>query len=174
MNCTLFLQFCTKVWVDFHTLGSVVSNDITLIFLVIFALLLALKTTPSFDKNFNSQIVFCDQKKQDLYFYLWKCSFFILLNSIIYYCLVNVFLINFMCLFSFRLEQVLEYAEDIEIDIPQLWNYLGELLGPTAFDGNIDLKEFFKCVLKYVPKHKAAKLFAYMLQTATNDTVSWI
>ena len=80
-----------------------------------------------------------------------------------------------MCLFSFRLEQVLEYAEDIEIDIPQLWNYLGELLGPTAFDGNIDLNElFFDCILKHVPKLKAAKLFAYMLQTATNDTVSWI
>ena len=79
-----------------------------------------------------------------------------------------------MCLFSFRLEQVLEYAEDIEIDIPQLWNYLGELLGPTAFDGNIDLNEFFNCILKHVPKLKAAKLFAYMLQTATNDTVSWI
>ena len=171
MNCTLFLQFCTKVWVDFHSLASMVLNDITLIFLVIFALLLALKTTPSFDENFNS-LVYCDPKKQDLYFYLWKCSFFILLNSIIYYCLVNIFLINFMCLFSFRLEQVLEYAEDIEIDIPQLWNYLGELLGPTAFDGNIDLKEFFKCILKYVSKLKAAKLFAYMLQTATNDTVS--
>ncbi|CAH3173904.1 unnamed protein product, partial [Porites evermanni] len=68
------------------------------------------------------------------------------------------------------LEQVLEYAEDIEIDIPQLWNYLGELLGPTAFDGNIDLNEFSKCILKYVPKHKAAKLFAYMLQTAISDT----
>ena len=38
-------------------------NDITLIFLVIFALLLALKTTPSFDENFNSQIVFGDKKK---------------------------------------------------------------------------------------------------------------
>ena len=79
-----------------------------------------------------------------------------------------------MCLFSFRLEQVLEYAEDIEIDIPQLWNYLGELLGPTAFDGNIDLNKFFKCMQKYVPKLKAAKLFAYMLQTATKDTVNWI
>ena len=77
-----------------------------------------------------------------------------------------------MCLFSFRLEQVLEYAEDIEIDIPQLWNYLGELLGPTAFDGNIDLNKFSNCILKYVPKLKGAKLFAYMLQTATNDTVS--
>ena len=79
-----------------------------------------------------------------------------------------------MCLFSFRLEQVLEYAEDIEIDIPQLWNYLGELLGPTAFDGNIDLNKFSKCMKKYVPKLKAAKLFAYMLQTATKDTVNWI
>ena len=69
MNCTLFLQFCTKVWVDFHSLASMVLNDITLIFLVIFALLLALKTTPSFDESFNS-LVFCDPKKQDLYFYL--------------------------------------------------------------------------------------------------------
>ena len=79
---------------------------------------------------------------------------------------------EFLCLFSFRLEQILEDAEDIEIDIPLLWNYLGEFLGPTVFDGNIDLNELFKCILKYVTKHKAAKLFAYMLQTATNDTVS--
>ena len=85
-----------------------------------------------------------------------------------------MFLMKFLCLLSFRLEQFLEYAEDIEIDIPQLWKYLGELLGPTAFDGNIDLNELFKCILKYVSKHKATKLFAYMLQTATIDTVSWL
>ena len=107
----------------------------------------------------------CTFTSENVHYLIW-------LNSIIYYCLVNIILINFMCLFSFRLEQVLEYAEDIEIDIPQLWNYLGELLGPNAFDGNIDLKELFNCILKYVPKHKAAKLFAYMVQTATNDTVS--
>ena len=83
----------------------------------------------------------------------------------------NLFVMKLLCLFSCSLEQVLEYAEDIEIDIPQLCNYLGELLGPTAFDGNIDLNELFKCILKYVTKHKAAKLFAYMLQTATNDMV---
>ena len=83
-----------------------------------------------------------------------------------------MFLMKFLFLLSFRLEQFLEYAEDIEIVIPQLWNYLGELLGPTAFDGNVDLNELFKCILKYVSKHKAAKLFAYMLQTATIDTVS--
>ena len=83
-----------------------------------------------------------------------------------------MFLMKFLFLLSFRLEQFLEHAEDIEIVIPQLWNYLGELLGPTAFDGNIDLNELFKCILKYVSKHKAAELFAYMLQTATIDTVS--
>ena len=83
-----------------------------------------------------------------------------------------MFLMKFLCLLSFRLEQLIEYAEYIETDIPQLWNYLGELLGPTAFDGYIDLNELFKFILKYVSKHKAAKLFAYMLQTATIDTVS--
>ena len=45
-------------------------------------------------------------------------------------------------------------------------------MGPTAFDGNLNLDELFKCVLKYVSKPKAAKLFAYMLQSATSDTVS--
>lgn len=73
-----------------------------------------------------------------------------------------------------RLDQIFEFAEDTEIDVPQLWKHLGELLGPTVFDGNINLDELFKSVLKYVPKHKAAKLFAHMLQCATNDMVSWI
>ena len=54
----LFLQFCTNVWVDFHTLGSMVLNGFVIHIvidcmtsIVIFALLLALKTTPSFDEN---------------------------------------------------------------------------------------------------------------------------
>lgn len=48
-------------------------------------------------------------------------------------------------------------------------------MGPTAFDGNLDLDElFFQRVLKYVSKNKAAKLFAHMLQTATNESVSSI
>lgn len=46
-------------------------------------------------------------------------------------------------------------------------------MGSTAFDGNLDLDElFFQRVLKYVPKYKAAKLFAHLLQIATNDKVS--
>ena len=45
-------------------------------------------------------------------------------------------------------------------------------MGPTAFDGNLHLDELFKCVLRHVSKRKAAKLFAFMLQSATSDTVS--
>ena len=71
----------------------------------------------------------------------------------------NIF---FVC----RLESIFAVAEDTEIDIPQLWKYLGELMGPTAFDGNLGLDELFKCVFKYVSKHKAARLFACILQSS--------
>ncbi|XP_068699668.1 eukaryotic translation initiation factor 4 gamma 1-like isoform X2 [Montipora foliosa] len=64
------------------------------------------------------------------------------------------------------LESIFEVAEDTEIDIPQLWKYLGELIGPTAFDGNLGLDELFKCVFEYVSKHKAARLFACILQSS--------
>ncbi|XP_068754257.1 eukaryotic translation initiation factor 4 gamma 1-like isoform X2 [Montipora capricornis] len=63
------------------------------------------------------------------------------------------------------LESIFAVAEDTEIDLPQLWKYLGELMGPTAFDGNLGLDELFKCVFKYVSKHKAARLFACILQS---------
>ncbi|KAK2557679.1 Eukaryotic translation initiation factor 4 gamma 1 [Acropora cervicornis] len=63
------------------------------------------------------------------------------------------------------LNSVFEVAEDTEIDIPQLWKYLGELMGPSAFDGNLELDVLFKCLFKHVQKHKAARLFACMLQS---------
>ncbi|XP_067048900.1 eukaryotic translation initiation factor 4 gamma 1-like isoform X2 [Acropora muricata] len=63
------------------------------------------------------------------------------------------------------LDSVFEVAEDTEIDTPQLWKYLGELMGPSAFDGSLGLDVLFKCVFKHVQKHKAARLFACMLQS---------
>ena len=48
-------------------------------------------------------------------------------------------------------------------------------MGPTAFDGNLDLDELFnQRVLKYVSKYKAAKFFTHLLQTATSESVSLI
>ena len=67
----------------------------------------------------------------------------------------------------------MECAEDLEVDIPLLWKYLAEIMGPTAFDGNLNLdKLFLDCVLKHVSKRKGAKLFAHLLEIAANDTVS--
>lgn len=74
-------------------------------------------------------------------------------------------------MFVSRLDRIFETAEDREIDVPHLWKYLGELMGPTAFEGNLNPDELFKSMSKYVPKHKAAKLFAHMLLTATNCMV---
>lgn len=43
-------------------------------------------------------------------------------------------------------------------------------MGPTAFHGILNLDLVFQLVLKYVSKDKAAKLFAHMLQTATDES----
>lgn len=68
-------------------------------------------------------------------------------------------------------EPIMECAEDLEVDIPLLWKYLAEIMGPTAFDGNLNLdKLFLDCVLKHVSKRKGAKLFAHLLEIAANDT----
>ena len=32
----------------------------------------------------------------------------------------------------FSLNEVLEFAEDIEIDVPKIWDYLGEILSPVV------------------------------------------
>ena len=44
-------------------------------------------------------------------------------------------------------------------------------MGPSAFDGNLGLEVLFKCVFKHVQKHKAARLFASMLQSC--EKVNW-
>ena len=44
-------------------------------------------------------------------------------------------------------------------------------MGPSAFDGNLGLDVVFKCVFQHVQKHKAARLFACMLQSC--EKVNW-
>ena len=38
-----------------------------------------------------------------------------------------------------RLQETLEFAEDMQIDIPKIWQYLGELIGPMVQDGCLPL-----------------------------------
>ena len=44
-------------------------------------------------------------------------------------------------------------------------------MGPSAFDGNLHLDLLFKCVFKHVQKHKAARLFACMVESC--EKVNW-
>ena len=62
---------------------------------------------------------------------------------------------------SCRLNDVLEYAEDIEIDIPKIWDYLGEILASALIpQGVISLRILSGVPQGLVTNAKAAKLVA--------------
>ena len=46
----------------------------------------------------------------------------------------------------FRLQEILEVADDMAIDIPHIWLYLAELLTPMLLEGGIPMGEFFRLV----------------------------
>lgn len=47
---------------------------------------------------------------------------------------------EFLC----RLYEILELAEDMEIDIPHVWLYLAELVTPILQEGGIPMGELFR------------------------------
>ena len=47
-----------------------------------------------------------------------------------------LFILDVSC---FSLNEVLEFAEDIAIDIPKFWDYLGEILSPVVVDSSLSL-----------------------------------
>jgi len=62
------------------------------------------------------------------------------------------------------LTEVIELAEEFEIDIPRIWQCLGELIGPMVQGGSVPLS-FLRQVVKPIPK-KAARLLAEILLNA--------
>ena len=40
---------------------------------------------------------------------------------------------------SLRLNEVLEFAEDFEVDIPRIWEYFGEILAPLFIHSSLPL-----------------------------------
>ncbi|XP_074654497.1 eukaryotic translation initiation factor 4 gamma 1-like isoform X3 [Tubulanus polymorphus] len=62
------------------------------------------------------------------------------------------------------LHEVLEYAEDMEIDVPKIWEYLGELIGPMVQDGSVPLS-FLRDAVKPV-QAKAGHLMSEILHCA--------
>ena len=72
--------------------------------------------------------------------------------------------------FSFR--EVLAYAEDIEIDIPKIWRYLGELLGSMMIEGSLPLRSLRAFCEPLQNLQKTAEVFATILEVATEALVS--
>lgn len=43
-----------------------------------------------------------------------------------------------------RLEETLEIAEDMAIDIPHIWLYLAELIAPMLHEGGVPMGQLFR------------------------------
>jgi translation initiation factor 4G len=43
-----------------------------------------------------------------------------------------------------RLQEILEVAEDMAIDVPHIWLYLAELINPMLHEGGIPMGQLFK------------------------------
>lgn len=49
-----------------------------------------------------------------------------------------------MCVCVFRLQEILEVADDMAIDIPHIWPYLAEIITPVLHDGGIPMGLLFR------------------------------
>ena len=63
----------------------------------------------------------------------------------------------------YSLNEVLEYAEDMEIDIPKIWDYLGEILAATFFQPPLPFYTLTSVYPPLVKAGKAAELAAKVL-----------
>ncbi|XP_071091109.1 eukaryotic translation initiation factor 4 gamma 3-like isoform X2 [Haliotis cracherodii] len=65
------------------------------------------------------------------------------------------------------LAEILLSAEDMEIDIPKIWQYLGELIGPMIQDGSVPLSFLNKACEPLKASGKAGNLMAEILHDAS-------
>ncbi|XP_036822950.1 eukaryotic translation initiation factor 4 gamma 1 isoform X6 [Oncorhynchus mykiss] len=62
------------------------------------------------------------------------------------------------------LQEILEVAEDMAIDIPHIWQYLSELINPMLHEGGIPMGQLFREVSKpLIPLRKAGVLLVHIL-----------
>ena len=87
----------------------------------------------------------------------------------------QVLLFNLHLYYISRLEEILEFAEDMEIDIPHIWKYLGEMIGTTIIDNVLSLASLNTSIEKLVNnKPKAAKFMAEIMISARSRTVRYL
>nr|XP_020441839.1 eukaryotic translation initiation factor 4 gamma 1 [Monopterus albus] len=62
------------------------------------------------------------------------------------------------------LQEILEVAEDMAIDIPHMWLYLAELITPMLHEGGVSMGELFREISKpLIPLGKAGVLLVHIL-----------
>ncbi|KAK3105045.1 hypothetical protein FSP39_015996 [Pinctada imbricata] len=66
------------------------------------------------------------------------------------------------------LHEILLYAEDMEIDIPKIWQYFGELIGPMIQDGSVPLNFLRQAAEPLKENNKAGNLVAEVLHAASH------
>lgn len=72
----------------------------------------------------------------------------------------------------YRFTEVLEVAEDIEIDVPKIWQYLAEVVVPVIEDGTISLDILTKAPTSIMESGKGALLLAEVLKLSEKIMVS--
>jgi hypothetical protein len=77
-----------------------------------------------------------------------------------------IYFLNILCIF--RLNSVLSYAEDMEIDIPKIWQYFGELIGPMVQGGSVPLSFLKEACQPLKESGKAGILVAEILHDASD------
>lgn len=55
-----------------------------------------------------------------------------------------------VCVCLNRLQEILEVAEDMAIDVPHIWLYLAELITPMLHEGGIPMGQLFKSVPGFI------------------------
>ncbi|XP_034029869.1 eukaryotic translation initiation factor 4 gamma 1-like [Thalassophryne amazonica] len=63
------------------------------------------------------------------------------------------------------LQEILETAEDMAVDIPYIWLYLAQIIVPVLHQGRVLMGELFRAISKpLVPLEKAGVLLAEILK----------
>lgn len=66
---------------------------------------------------------------------------------------------------------VVEYAPDYAVDIPLIWQYIGEIIG--AFIGAPSSNMYLvKQILEILPNEKSKQMFEFTIRFATEFSVS--
>lgn len=68
----------------------------------------------------------------------------------------------------------MEFAEDMAIDIPKIWQYLGELVGPVFDDRAVELNKLQKSLDMIQSSGKSGVFVAEVLKDVASRKVVWM